>query len=251
MTFGHLRMAKGAFRDEHACCGDEYSSRCGPARRTTCNAVCRSTLRIRCRRSHVGPCAVQVGPERPSHVWSALLSLGIMLITTRQTTMQPSQKAPFRSAMCRRLTAIMFVLLTTAGWGFGPSANLNADRVVEARQASMVLASVAMPVIADMATGRAAYDPERALVLAERIASLAATSAELFPPTSSSNARSRARASLWRDKPAFDADMQQYVRLAATLAGAARGRSLQALREPALNVAQACRSCHRDYADLD
>lgn len=166
-------------------------------------------------------------------------------------SMQQSQTSSFRCAMCRRLTVIMFVLVTTAGWGFGPSANLSSDRVVAARQASMLLASVAMPVIADMATGRAAYDPDRALVLSERIASLAATSAELFPTTSSSNTRSRARASLWRDKPAFDADMQQYVRLAATLAGAARDRSLQALRAPALDVAQACRSCHRDYADLD
>ena len=145
----------------------------------------------------------------------------------------------------------MFVLVTTAGWGVGPGAALNSDRVVEARQASMVLASVAMPVIADMVAGRAGYDPDRALVLSERIASLAATSAELFPPTSSASGRSRASASLWRDKPAFDADMQQYVRLAATLAEAARARSLQALREPALNVAQACRSCHRNYADLD
>jgi cytochrome c556 len=155
------------------------------------------------------------------------------------------------AASCRRLATAAIVLVLTAGWGFGQSDALNSDRVVEARQASMVLASVAMPVIAAMATGRAAYDPDRALVLSERIASLAATSAELFPPSSGTNTRSRTRASVWRDKASFDGDMREYVRLAATLAGAARARSLESLREPALKVAQACRSCHRNYADLD
>ena len=155
------------------------------------------------------------------------------------------------AANCQRFATAAIVLAFTAGWGFGQGDAANSDRVVEARQASMVLASVAMPVIADMATGRAAYDPDRALVLSERVASLAATSAELFPPSSSANSRSRTRASVWRDKASFDGDMRQYVRLTATLAGAARTRSLEALREPALNVAQACRSCHRSYADLD
>ena len=155
------------------------------------------------------------------------------------------------AAICARLARAAIVLVSTAGWGFGASDALDADRIVEARQASMMLASVAMPVIANMATGRAAYDPERALVLSERIASLAATSAELFPPSSSANARSHARPSVWRDKATFDGDMREYVRLAAILASAARARSLEALRDPALNVAQACRSCHRNYADLD
>jgi cytochrome c556 len=115
----------------------------------------------------------------------------------------------------------------------------------------MVLASLAMPVISAMVTGRGTYDPDRALVLSERVASLAATSAELFPPSSSSNSRSSARVAVWQDKAKFDDAMQQYVRLSAVLANAARARSLEALREPALNLAQACRSCHRTYADLD
>lgn len=168
--------------------------------------------------------------------------------------MRQSDRSQLRTAMpaiCKRLTAVVIVIVLTAGWGFGSSEALNSDRIVEARQASMMLASVAMPVIADMVTGRAAYDPDRALVLSERIASLANTSAELFPQASSSNTRSRTRSSVWRDKAAFDADMQQYVWLATTLASAARAKSLEALREPALNVAQACRSCHRNYADLD
>lgn len=100
MTAGQLRMAAGAFRDEHACCGDECSSRCELARRTTCNAVCRARRRIRCQRSHVGPCSLQVGPERPSHVWSVLVSLGIMLITTRQTTPCNSLKRHHSAVRC-------------------------------------------------------------------------------------------------------------------------------------------------------
>lgn len=180
--------------------------------------------------------------------------MGIMPCHYGATSMRFSLQRRTNSqtpANCLRLATAAIVLMLTGAWGFGRGDASNSDRVVEARQASMVLASVAMPVIADMATGRADYDPERARVLSERLASLAATSAELFPPSSSANTRSRARASVWRDKAGFDGDMREYVRLAATLASAARARSLEALREPALNVAQACRSCHRNYADLD
>lgn len=82
---GDGRMADGAFWDEYAWRGDECPSRGELARRTSRNSAHGARWSIHRHRSHVCPCPVQVGPERPSHVWRVLLSLGIMLSTTRQT----------------------------------------------------------------------------------------------------------------------------------------------------------------------
>lgn len=113
------------------------------------------------------------------------------------------------------------------------------------RQSAYTVLGAQMAAMGAMASGRAPYDAAAFRLAAERAAFMATIVPDLFPPGSAGNGK--AKPELWQQQADFQKLMKDMQAKTATLATAARGNDLEAIK-PVFGAAGAsCKACHDKY----